>query len=677
MAKETEPTASSLAEFLRLHRDQILEQWQRAVKDRPASRGLTLGRLIDHIPELLAAIASAGEERLDDPDARLATESAERHALERLSEGLDLENVVIELAVLRDCMLQVWERERTPGMARPEVRFLNRSVDRAITASVERYVAARDRTLKALDRISAATLESRRLDDLLERLLGVLVETTPSVDTGAILLREGDHLLVRAAVGLDHGLEGERVAIGDGLAGRIAAQRRPCLLSAAESGPVRDPLLRAQALRAVYGVPLTEDGMVVGVALIGSVTAADFSDQDKRLFQTMAGRATSGIVQHQLREDLERRAAEQAAILESIPDAVLVGDADGITMANGAALALLGVRTVDEINQHARELEGLFRIRRADTGEPVPAAERSFARALRGESVTEELLLRNPHTHEDMVLRVAAAPVRTGGQVVGGVLIASDVTGRRERDQERQRLYEEAKQAVADREHALAVVSHDLRNPLSTIAMSASILRDRPDDVAQTRKAAASIGRAVHRMNRLISDLLDFSSLQANRLGVQVLPIDAATVVEEAVETVRADAEARGVHIAVDAQPTLVRADRDRLVQALGNLLSNAVKVTPQGSSVATRVERLGDEVRFSVTDSGPGITPEAQPHLFEPYWRGTDPSYKGTGLGLAIARGIVEAHRGRIWVETAPGAGATFHFSVPAGVPAPPSTSI
>ena len=218
---------SQLAEFLRSRRDVILEKWRAAVADRPASQGLSLEALIDHIPNLLDAIAETGEAHLVDSRSRLDTETAEQHALSRLGEGLDLSQVVIELAVLRDCILEVWDQERAPGAARPEVRFLNRSVDRAIAASIDRYTQARDRTLKALDRISAAALETRRLDDLLQRLLEVMVETTAAVDVGAILLREGDRLVLRAAVGL----EGERrgqppIRIGEGFVGVVAAEGR-------------------------------------------------------------------------------------------------------------------------------------------------------------------------------------------------------------------------------------------------------------------------------------------------------------------------------------------------------------------------------------------------------------------------------------------------------------------
>lgn len=665
---EQESSPSQLAAFLRSHRGPILDAWHQAVRDRPAARGLSMESLLDHIPDLLDAIADTGEAYMDDPRARLSTDTAERHALERLTEGLDLTQVVVELAVLRDCILAVWDAERSPGAARPEVRFLNRSVDRAITASVERYISARDRTLRALDRISAAALESRDLDDLLERLLRVLVDTTPSVATGVFLLREGDMLTVRAAVGAEGDARtGLRIPIGEGFSGRIAAERRPRLITAESMGEVRSPALRAMGLKCLYGVPLTEAGVVVGVAHIGSLTAPDFSDQDKRLLQAMANRAAGGIVQHQLREGLERRAAELVAIIESIPDPVLVGDAGGISMANAAALSMLGVSSAEEINHHGARLSQAFALRRASDGRPVDLDQRPFRRALTGEHAVDDLLIRNASTGEDRMFRVAAAPVRTGDRVVGAVTIASDVTDRRRREEEHRQLYDKARQAVADREHALAVVSHDLRNPLNTIRMSAEILGDENPDPALARKAAASTRRAVDRMNRMISDLMDFSSIQAGRLSVNLQPIDAAAVVEEAVEAVRHEAGARGLQLRTEASHTLLRADRDRLLQALGNLLVNAVKATIDGE-VAVRAEHRNGEVVFSVSDTGPGIPEEVRRHLFEPYWRGRDPRYKGSGLGLAITCGIVEAHGGRIWAESRDGAGASFVFAIPAG---------
>ena len=660
---------SELAEFLRTHRDAILERWRAAVEDRPASQGLSLDALIDHIPALLDAIAETGEAHLGDASARLDTATAERHALERLAEGLDLSQVVIELAVLRDCILQVWDKERAPGAARPEVRFLNRSVDRAIAASVDRYTLARDRTLKALDRISAAALEARRLDDLLQRLLEVMVETTAAVDAGAILLREGDRLIVRAAAGLEVEMSAQGTTrIGEGFAGRIAAEGRPRSatkdqLEAAAIGP----LLRGRGLCAAYGVPLLNEGIVAGVAVIGSRTAPGFSDQDRRLFQVMVTRATSGIVQHLLQETAETRAAELAAVIESMPDAVLVGDADGIRHANTAALSMLGARSVEEVSRRVHGGGDAFDVRRVNTGEPLPREQRPFARALAGETVSEEIVIRNPRTGDDLVMRTAAAPVRLGQRVAGAVVVGTDVTGLRRDAQERQRLLERAQQAVDDRDHVLAVVSHELGNPLNTVTMAIGILKELGPIPEIGQKSIGSIVRAVERMKRLIRDLLDVSSIQAGRLAIDPRPLDATPLLEEAVETFAGEATERGVTLTLEVEPELpmIRADRDRLFQALANLVSNALKVSPNGG-VVVAARRLDDRhAVFSVSDTGPGIPEESQGRVFEPYWRGQS-MYKGTGLGLAIAKGIVEAHAGRMWVESRVGAGATFLFSVP-----------
>jgi signal transduction histidine kinase len=665
-----EVSPSELADFLRSRREVIVERWHQAIADRPANQGLSRQSLIDHIPDLLDAIAETGEAYRTDPRARIGPESAEQHAVSRLMEGLDLSQVVVELAVLRDCVLEVWDKERAPGAARPEVRFLNRSVDRAITASIERYVASRDRTLRALDRISAAALECRRLEDLLDRLLRVLAETTPAIDTGVVLLREDDHLVVRAAVGLEEGAlrDGLQLRIGQGFSGRIAAERRPVHLeSDTEQATVACPMCPEKRLRCLYGLPLVDDGKLIAVAHVGSTTAPSFSDQDKHLFQSMAARATSGIVQHQLREASDRRASELAAVVESVPDAMFVGDRSGIHTANRVALDLMGVDSVGELNVQAKHVDTQFRIRHASTGEATTAATRPFARALKGERVVDDFVLRNETTGREVIMRMAAAPVRVGGRVSGAVLVASDVTLERKAEEERHRLYEQARQAVADREHALAVVSHDLRNPLNVINLAVFTLEARPDPNALA-KTTASIRKAVTRMTRLISDLLDFSSIQAGQLSFKPAPVEAAAIVEEAAEAIAAEASAKGLEVRVSTMPLLVRADRDRLLQALGNLLGNAVKVTREGAvSASVRLTDEGTHALFAVSDTGPGIPEQLHEQIFQPYWRAREPVYKGTGLGLAIVRGIVESHGGRIWITKGDGRiGTTFHFTVP-----------
>ena len=665
--KAADFSPSQLAEFLRTRRDAILEHWRVAVEDRPSSQGLSLETLIDHIPELLDAIAETGEANVLDKRSRLDTETAERHALERLAEGLDLSQVVIELAVLRDCILQVWDQERAPGAARPEVRFLNRSVDRAIAPSIDRYTQSRDRTLKALDRISAAVLEARRLDDLLQRLLEVMVETTAAVDIGGILLREGDLLVLRAGVGLEAERRGHlAVPIGQGLIGVVAAEGRPRLLNQAALATDGGPLVQARGLSSAYAVPLSNDAALVGVALIGSFSAPEFSDQDRRLFQAMAARATSGIVQHVLQETAETRAAELSAVIEGIPDAVLVGDVGGIRHANRAALALLGARSIAEVSERIHGPADL-EVRLAATGAALPREQRPFARALRGETVSEEIVMRSARTGDDIVVRSAAAPVRLGNRVTGAVVVGTDVTDLRHAAQERQRLLEQAEQAVADRDHVLAVVSHELRNPLNTVTIAAAILKDLVPLPEPGQKSIASIVRSAELMKRMIQDLLDMSSIEGGRLAFDPRPLDPTSLVQEVVGAFEAEAAQRGVTLTREVENGLpmIRGDRDRLFQALANLVGNALKVTTKGGVVVSARSQEAHAVAFSVGDTGPGIAPEQQARVFEPYWRGHS-TYKGTGLGLAITRGIIEAHGGRIWVESALGSGTTFFFTVP-----------
>src|SRR5690606_3999247 len=135
----------------------------------------------------------------------------------------------------------------------------------------------------------------------------------------------------------------------------------------------------------------------------------------------------------------------------------------------------------------------------------------------------------------------------------------------------------------------------------------------------------------------------------------------------EAIESFREQAAARGLRLGLAAKTDrAIDVDRDRLLQVLGNLLANAVRLTPEGGAIEVRVEDAGDRALFSVRDTGPGIAPEELPNLFRRHWRGSTVRYRGTGRGLAIAKGIVEAHGGRIWVESEPGEGATFSFTIP-----------
>ena len=238
---------------------------------------------------------------------------------------------------------------------------------------------------------------------------------------------------------------------------------------------------------------------------------------------------------------------------------------------------------------------------------------------------------------------------------------------------ENARLYEQAQQAVRVREQILAIVSHDLRNPVATILLATAIL-GRPEEPGEPReelsKSLGRIQRPAERMLRLIDDLLDFASIEAGSLAIKRQPQDPGPMIQETLASFEGVGKKKRLQLTANVAPQLPKldCDRDRILQVLSNLVGNATNVTAEGGHIALRVETLAHDLLFAVSDDGPGISEENLKYLFERYWRGVDATYKGTGLGLAIARGIVTAHGGRIWVESELGRGATFFFTIPVG---------
>jgi signal transduction histidine kinase len=250
------------------------------------------------------------------------------------------------------------------------------------------------------------------------------------------------------------------------------------------------------------------------------------------------------------------------------------------------------------------------------------------------------------------------------------LIVGAAAAERRHRGLENARLYQEAHKALGLRDELLAIVSHDLQNPLGVILMSESVLLQSPatdDKGRQLHKHAQTVHRAAERMRRLIDDLVDFASIQAGQLAVELRPHDPVLLGKEAVDGFRALAREgkQNLQWATQADLPKIDCDRDRALQVLSNLIANALRVTPPGGSISVSVEQRAREVVFSVADTGPGIGIDELPHLFQRYFRGKGAEYKGTGLGLAIAKGIVDAHGGRIWVESELGAGSTFFLTL------------
>jgi PAS domain S-box-containing protein len=236
---------------------------------------------------------------------------------------------------------------------------------------------------------------------------------------------------------------------------------------------------------------------------------------------------------------------------------------------------------------------------------------------------------------------------------------------------ENARLYAAARRATSARDEVLAVVSHDLRNPISAITMCARILHEAPPtDTAEREKMVTAITDATAWMQRLIRDLLDVSAIEAGRLSVERRPTAVAPIVSAAVGMVSGEIDARAIRLEVDVPTTLPPANVDeaRLVQVISNLLGNAIKFTDTDGRITVRAREADGMVIISVQDTGMGIEAGSVAHIFDRFWQARATPRRGSGLGLAIARGIIEAHGGKIWVESELGRGSTFSFSVPVG---------
>ncbi|HEY8469521.1 MAG TPA: ATP-binding protein [Longimicrobiales bacterium] len=252
------------------------------------------------------------------------------------------------------------------------------------------------------------------------------------------------------------------------------------------------------------------------------------------------------------------------------------------------------------------------------------------------------------------------------------IALAEDLGRRAALALDNARLYLEAQRAIAARDDVLSILSHDLGNPLSTIFIrSRVLLRTLPQELASAREQVEGIRTAAEEMDRLITNLLDLRRIEAGRLVLERRKHSADALLEGVRESFGVLAAEKSLALefhCCEPAPT-VHADRDRVLQVLGNLVGNAIKFTPPGGRIDVHVAQDGNaEVRFEVRDTGPGIPPEQLPHLFDRFWQARRSGRRSVGLGLSIAKGIVEAHGGRIWVESEPGSGARFYFTLPAG---------
>lgn len=240
---------------------------------------------------------------------------------------------------------------------------------------------------------------------------------------------------------------------------------------------------------------------------------------------------------------------------------------------------------------------------------------------------------------------------------------------RRETDEALQQERHHSDLKIQSRDETLGMIAHDLRNYLNAIGLKAEFLvKGLAKDPLVFTKTVGEIGKSCRIMGRWANDLVDISSIETRSVSMQRTVCDPAQIVNAACETFLSMATQKGVRLSIrvpeERQP--IFADRDRLIQVLSNLLDNALKFVPPEGKITVALESAGDFMRFSITDSGPGIPEKDRSRIFDKYWHATQGRVRGTGLGLFICKRIVDAHDGQISVESEVGRGSTFAFTIP-----------
>lgn len=273
-----------------------------------------------------------------------------------------------------------------------------------------------------------------------------------------------------------------------------------------------------------------------------------------------------------------------------------------------------------------------------------------------------ELTLAGSAKHPIVVQMVSVVARNHGGAIVSCRSTFTDIT-------EQKRAEEALRLAVHMREEFLAIVSHDLRNPLNSVLLGSEILRGTPTLDAACLTTLDLIHNAAKRMGRMLSDLLDLSSMDAGHLSMERNPESVDELVAATVEAASPGAATKTIRLetALDESRLIAYCDRDRILQVLMNLVGNAIKFSSDDGRIRIEARRTRDEIEIAVRDFGSGIAKAQLEHIFDPYWQAPKTAKLGTGLGLSIARGIVEVHGGRIWAESVVDRGSCFYFTLPA----------
>lgn len=514
--------------------------------------------------------------------------------------------------------------------------------------------------------------------DHLDTLDDAILAINSELDRDAVLQRVTD--LARALVGARYcalGIVGpdgyltdfitsgisdtQREAIGDlprghGLLGVLIREQRSLRLRDMHADPrsVGFPP-HHPPMTSFLGVPIRVGDEAIGNLYLTEKEGTDaFTDEDQRLVERLARHAAIAVVNARRFTESEAQRRQLQTILDYMPEAVTIREAPGgrVLLANRLARDLLGHATLPK-GGFAEPASGFHPA--SPSGQPLAVRDTPTARALlKGEvSIDEEIIIHDRQGRPTHVA-VSAIPVRDAvGKVTTVVSLFRDVTKAREAEQLK--------------DDFLSLISHELRTPLTTIQGAAHLLLTQGDDLPKEARDALRMDLITEseRLSRMLKNMLALSAYQAGRLQVERDPFLIQPVLRQVAREVQARHPTHQVTVDMPRHLPPAEGDEDLITQAVRNLAENGAKYSPDGGAITLGARAALGVMTIFVRDEGPGIPAAEQGRIFERFHRASTGT-QGMGLGLYLCQRIVEAHNGRLWVESAPGAGATFRFTLP-----------
>jgi signal transduction histidine kinase len=538
--------------------------------------------------------------------------------------------------------------------------------------------------VRRLQSVTDAALAHLQLDELVAALLERTRQIL-EVDTCAILLLDEatNELVARAALGIEEEVEqGVRIPVGGGFAGRIAATMQPVILDDVDHAHVLNPILRDKGIKSMLGVPLVVEGQARGVLHIGSLTRRKFRDEEVELLQLVADRAALAI-EHARLYEAERAARERIEHVQAVTDAalahlevdellaVLLPRIRDILRTDTCAVLLLDEDTDELVARAALGIE-------EEIGVRIPLGA-GFAGRIAAEARplaidVDEYQVYNPILRQKKIKSMLGVPLLVRGFALG-VLHVGSLTPREftadETDLlqlvservaiaiERARLHEETVQLDQLKLNFVAIASHELRTPATSVYGVLATLAARGRELGEDmRDELLQVGvEQGERLRRLLEELLDLSRLDARAIAVDPRPVVLRSAIEDVVEG--ALPGGRGVQVDVPANLAAV-VDPLVLERVVSNLVTNAARYGRP--PIRIDAQQRDRHLRVAVEDCGPGIPDELRERLFDRFSRGSN---AGSGLGLAIARAYAQAHGGDLFYDPRD-AGARFELVIP-----------